>query len=430
VVAKSVGKVKVIIQRGKARVALWIHVKDWAGYPPDFVTVKVTGDPAPSDMVLDAALRALTAQSRVNPGCQLESTKVPSSLPSVPSGKELRFSLPISIAGNDDYYPVNKDVPVVVRSLELEPVEPNLLLVSNRPELLDKDGVLLDYTINATEPSRLMYSHMNDGYKKRWLWVNLTNPTLEPIEVLVDWSYAGPTRNEVLCGHEAAMRFGDRLTHRTGFVLPIPPRTTVELASHELKRKELLSGFVNMRLLQGQKLQIRVLNKEAPGRNDGSPLANLGAPFNPFKIHPHGVFAQPFFEEWLDYQPGKAPLEFNYGESPWLIDFESGLPNTGNFGVLYRWHLTLTNPSTQSARFGLAFTPKNGAAAGTFVINGKLFQATFRARNEETPLTSFTVGPRQELNVDLLTFPEASSSYPATLSVRELRGGEVFGAQP
>ena len=429
VVAKSVGKAKVIIQRGKARAVLIVHIKDWAGYPPEQISVKVTGDPAPSDLVLDAALRALSGQSRVNPGCRLTTPKLPSSLPSIPNGKELRFSLPIRIEGSDDYYPVTRDVPVLVRSLGLEAVEPNLLLVSNRPEMLNKDGILLDYTIKASEPSRLMYSHMNDGHKKRWLWVNLTNPTSEPVEVLVDWSYAGPSRNEVLAGHEAAVRFGERLTRRTGFVLAIQPRSTVELAAHELKRRELLSGFVNLRILQGQKLQIRVLNKEAPGRNDGSRLANLGAPFNPFKIHPHGVFAQPFFEEWLDYAAGQAPLEFNFGESPWLIDFETGLPNTGNFGVLYRWHLTLSNPSNRPARFGLTFTPKNGAAAGTFVINGKVFQASFRARNEETPLSSFTVGPQQELNVDLLTFPEASSSYPATLCLRELRGSEPFGRE-
>lgn len=439
IVAKGVGRSKVILQRGKARVALFIHVKDWAGYPPDHVTVKVTGDPAPSEMVLDAALRSLQAQSRVNPGCRLSTPKIPDTLPSVPSGKELRFSLPIRIEGSDDFYPVNREVPVVVRSLELEPAEPNLLLVSNRPEQLDKDGVLLDYTINATEPSRLMYSHMNNSVKDRRLWVNLTNPGAEPIEVLVDWSFAGPSRNEVMAGHEAALRFGERLRRRCGFVLPIPARTTVELASHELKRKELLSGFVNLRILQsksetdpsGAKLQVRVLNKLVPGRNDGSPLAALGAPFNPFKIHPHGVFAQPFFEEWLDFKSGQQQLDFNFGESPWLIDFETGLPNTGNFGVLYRWHLNLANPSSHSTRFGLSFTPKNGAAAGTFVINGKVISASFHPRNDETPLASFTVGPRQELNVDLLTFPEASSSYPATLSVRELRAGESFGgAQP
>lgn len=428
VVGKSVGKTKVVVQRGKAKVAIYFHVKDWAGYPPEQLTVKVTGDPAPSDMVLEAALRSLTAQSRVSPGCQLSMAKVPDSLPSVPLGQELRFSFPVKISGNDDYYPVNRDIPVVIKSIKLEPVESNLLLVSNRPEQVDKDGILLDYTFQAKEPSRLMYSHMNASPTDRNLFVNLINPSAEPAEVLVDWTFAGPSRNEVLVGHSAALRFLDRLQRRTGFVIPLPAKSTTEIASHALNRKELLSGFVNFRVLKGSAARVQVLSKLAPGTNNGAKLPELGAPFNPFKIHPHGVFAQPFFEEWLDLAAGQPPLAVTFGESPWLIDFETGLPNTGNFGVLYRWHLTLSNPQAIPVTFGCSFLPKNGAAAGSFLVNGKLFQAPFRPRNEESPVFKVTVPPRQEAGVDLVTFPEASSSYPAILNVKELPGGSIFDA--
>ncbi len=428
VVGKAVGKSKVVIQRGRARVAVHFHVKDWAGVPPETLTVKVTGEPAPSDMVMDAALRSLTLQSRVSPGCKLTTSKVPANLPSIPAGQELRFSFPIRIEGNDDYYPVVRDIPVVVKSIKLEQAESNLLLVSNRPEQVSQDGILLDYTFAAKEPSRLMYSHQNASNGDRNLFVNLSNPTSEPSEVLVDWTYAGPSRNEVLVGHSAALRFLERLQQKTGFVIPIPPRTTVELASHELSRKELLSGFVNLRMLTGTQTRVQVLSKLAPGRNDGSKLPNLGAPFNPFKIHPHGVFAQPFFEEWLELAAGQQPLNVTFGESPWLIDFETGLPNTGNFGVLYRWHVTLSNPGNRTTTFGCSFIPKNGAAAGSFLVNGKLYQTKFKPRNEDSPVFKVTLGPRQETTVDVTTFPEASSSYPAVLNLREITDGDRFEA--
>lgn len=425
--ARQVGKTRLTVMRGGAKAYLFVHVKDWAGRVPDSVSVQVCGNPAPGEMVMEALLRAMQAQSRVNPGCHLQ-FEFPSGygagLPSIPQGQVMNLSLVARITGTEDYYPVRKEVRVGAQSIQLEPLEPNLLLVSNRPEQVSQDGILMDYTLSAKEPSRLMYSHMNASENPRYLWVNLINPDDQPVKVMLDWSYSGPARNEVQVGHQAAMRFMNRLTSGAGYVLEIPPRTRLELAEHALERRELLSGFATFRLLQGGRLQVQVLSKLAPGLNDGSKLVHLGAPFNPFKIHPHGVFAQPYFEEWLELASGGSPLRFNFGESPWLIDFETGLPNTGNFGVLYRWHVSLTNPGRQTAQFGLFFSPKNGAAALSLQLGNEVVSVPFTARNDEAPVRSFRVGPGQQLDLDLATLPEASSSYPATLEFRELRPGE------
>ncbi|MBS2038696.1 hypothetical protein JST97_27190 [bacterium] len=426
--ARAVGKSKILITRGKARAYLFVHVKDWAGKLPDTVQVQVSGRPAPGEMVLEAVLRALMTQARVNPGCKLQ-IDVPNNyqagLPSVPQGQQMNISLVGRITGSEDYYPVRKEIRAGIECISVDPVEPNLLLVSNRPEQVDKDGVLLSYTLTPKEPSRLMYSHMNASNEDRNLWVNLYNPGNEEASVLVDWSFSGPSRNEVTVGHAAAQRFLTRLNSGAGYVLTIPPNTRLELAEHSLERKELLSGFASLRMLKGSKLEVEVLSKLYPGRNDGSKVVHLGAPFNPFKIHPHGVFAQPYFEEWLELAAGGAPLSFNYGESPWLIDFESGLPNTGNFGVIYRWHVALSNPSSRTHRFGLFFTPKNGAAALSMLVNNEVVSIPFTQRNEQVGVRSFELAPGKDLNVDLTTLPEASSSYPATLEFRELQPGEA-----
>jgi hypothetical protein len=424
ITGKSVGRARIAVHRGSMTAFVNVHVKDWAGYLPDRVSVQVTGNPAPPDMVVDAALRVLQSESRINPGCHLSAIRVPSSLPSVPQNQNLRFSLPVHIEGNDNYFPVTRDIPVEVSSIKIDPIEPNLLLISNRPEQVEQDGILLNYTCSAKEPCRLMYSHLNGSHKERNLWVDLTNSDDLPMKVLVDWSYAGPSRNLVGVGHQAAQRFFEHLSRQTGFVLDIPPHVTTELAEHTLEHNELVSGFVNLRILQGKKLGIKVLSKLIPGLNDNSPLVALGAPFNPFKIHPHGVFAQPFFEEWVDHAVGQSPLRVTFGESPWLIDFETGLPNTGNFGVVYRWHVALSNPTNHVSRVAMTFTPKNGAAAGTFLVNGQVLQTSFHTQGEEAPLTSFELAPRQELNLDVTSLPEASSSYPATLTFREVRPGE------
>jgi hypothetical protein len=312
-----------------------------------------------------------------------------------------------------------------IQSLKVDPVEPNLLLVSNRPEQVQDDGVLLQYTFSAKEPSRLMYSHMNASQEARNLWVNLTNSGDKPVKLLVNWTFAGPNRSEVQVGHQAALRFLERLGTAAGYVLEVPAMTRLELAEHRVSRRELLSGFASLRILEGDKLEVEVLSKLTPGRNDGTKLVHLGAPFNPFKIHPHGVFAQPYFEEWLDYAVGQKPLSFNFGESPWLIDFETGLPNTGNFGVIYNWHVTLSNPASRPSKVGLYFTPRNGAAALSLLLNKQLVSIPFTRRQQEVPVRSFDLAPQQELNLDLTTLPEASSSYPATLEFREISPGDA-----
>lgn len=421
-----VGKTTLNVTRGKGKARMFVHVKDWAGTLPEQVTVQVVGNPAPGPVVAEGVLREAYVQARVRPGCVMSVNDDLSDLPSVPKGQTMRLTVPIKIEGNDNYYPVSKNLPVVVNSLDIEPEEANLLLISNRPELLDVDGILLRYKFTKKEPSRLMYSHKNISKGPRNIWVNLTNPNNEPVKLLVNGMFAGPSRNEVLVGHTSATRFLSAQGDGAGYVLTMPPNSKLELASHAIGPHELLTGFQNLRILEGESLEVEVRTELAPGANDGKKLPEIGAPFNPFKIHPHGVFAQPFFEEDLEFRVGGSPVGVRYGEDPWLIDFETGLPNTGNFGVFYRLETTLVNPKPFPARVGLYFLPINGPAAGSFLIDGKLYEVGFRKTAEgggpPSPVTYFDLGPGETRVVKLLTFPEASSSYPAELQWHDVTG--------
>ena len=66
--ARSVGKTRLVVQRGKARASLFVHVKDWAGKVPEQVGVEVCGTPAPGELVTEAILRAWAASK--NPRLQ------------------------------------------------------------------------------------------------------------------------------------------------------------------------------------------------------------------------------------------------------------------------------------------------------------------------------------------------------------------------
>ncbi len=418
--ASAVGRSSILVRRGKGKVRIPIQVKDWAGYPPQEIAIQVTGNPAPGSMVAEASLRAVAGATRLNPGARIKFPDEMPDTPSVPKGDKLRFRLPIEIVAGDDYYPVRSRVEVQVESVDLKLKEPNLLLVSNRPERVDDDGVLLEYTFSEDEPTRLMYSHMNQTLADRNLWVNLYNETSEPVSVWVGATFAGPNRNEVHTGHMAAVRFLQQLGAEAGYVVEIPAHQRFVVAHHLMNRRDLLSGFVNLQIVGEGKLRAEVHSKLTPSSNSTTNSVRLGGPFNPFKIHPHGVFAQPYFEEWVDLDADSGAVSVPYGKSPWLIDFETGLPNTGNFGVLYRYHFVLKNDKARALDFELVFRPDSGPGAGTFLVDGDILEAPFRKRGVETSLGRFRVEPGQERTVDVVTLPEASSNYPAYLYMKPM----------
>ena len=62
-----------------------------------------------------------------------------------------------------------------------------------------------------------------------------------------------------------------------------------------------------------------------------------------------------------------------------------------------------------------------GPGAGTFLVDGDILEAPFRKQGVETSLGRFRVEPGAERTVDLVTLPEASSCYPAYVTMRPVR---------
>lgn len=417
--AKRLGKSQLTFTKGNGVQTVWVHVKDWAGRIPKKLEVEVTGNPAQELHVQQAVLLAIATNTMVNPGCGVDFDEEFTPRP-VPAGQTLRFAVPMTITASEDYLPVRGTAYVEVHNVPVEWQEQTLLLVSNRPERVNQDGVLLNYTFEKGEATRLMYSHLNDSAKTRNLWVNLHNPNSTKVKLLVDWTFAGPGKSEIHVGQTSAKRYLQSLAAKSGCIVTLEPGMVMELASHAVGHKMLVTGFAVMQILEGDSVNVEVRNVLAPSSNDARPLPDIGAPFNPFQIHPHGVFAQPFFELEAEYTYGKKPVTIRYGESPWLIDFETGLPNTGNFGVLYKALVELKNPDKVTRQVGLYFKPLNGPGGANFLIDGKIFQAPFRKVQNECLVTRIQLAPRSSSIVEIITLPEASSCYPAQFEIREL----------
>ncbi|MCD6352315.1 MAG: hypothetical protein J7M26_09375, partial [Armatimonadetes bacterium] len=97
---------------------------------------------------------------------------------------------------------------------------------------------------------------------------------------------------------------------------------------------------------------------------------------------------------------------------------EHGAVLHGNYGVLYRLRLHISNPTTTPAEVALAVQSGGGAARGVFLINGRLVETpVLRATNEHT-LASWVLPAAAERTVNVVTMPQSGSNYPVTLILR------------
>lgn len=409
------GHTKLLLERSGRQAVLQIVVKDWAATFPDRIEAKVTGDPVPPEIMVAAALHAAESSVQLAPGAQLflkDDVQVPASLP---PGASAVAQVPLIITA-DGYFPLDRTMNVTLTNAPFPPRDGTLLFVSNRPEGISAPGVIFTDTFTAAEPMRLLYSHKNITRQMREVLVVVSNPTDQPVEVSIASSQSGPAPNELYVGHMAAVRFLQYLRQRAGYLMTIPAHHDFTLIHATLHPGDLLSGLAQCTILSGDRLTVTVLTaREWPIT---APLPLLNEPFNPFRIHPHGTFDQALIEQRATYEVGKGEVAVEYGKGPWRIDRRSGEPNTGNFGVLYRFDITLKNPTAAPAQVGFYFSPVNGVARGSFIIDGQLKDTELARPPNDLLVTTCRLAPGEVRNMQVLTLPEAGSYYPARIVMK------------
>ncbi|MGV8124152.1 MAG: hypothetical protein AB2L14_30775 [Candidatus Xenobiia bacterium LiM19] len=411
--ARSAGSARVVVGKGKERDAIRVFVKDWAGkiLPP--VEKVVTGDPTPPEVLLEAALTGINEGVSLNPGSQVSMKEYPRILTSLKSGYDQTVSIPVTIEGKG-YFTVEGAIKVILRNKEILLHEPSVLMISNRPEELEEDGILFQGTVTKESPARIMYSHKNSSPFKRKLWITFRNPKRKPLRLFVAKAYGGPDKYEIQAGHKAALRYLDMVRTKAGYIIELAPGAFQIFDEYDMPSNFTLSGLCDLQVLEGDALEVEVKNAENP-RN--TQLKLLQEPFDPFKIHPHGIFPTPQIEIARQATLPNESLNIEVGKWPWLIDSTTGEPNTGNYGVLYTIKVHLVNRDDSAVKATVSFVPLNGTSMGTFIIDGKLYETGVVRQQENFPITEIELSPREERNVEIVTFPEASSCYPVNIKI-------------
>jgi hypothetical protein len=416
--ASAVGHYTVTLTRDKATVKLPVVVKEYAGSVPERIYFAVSGSPAQASLLREACAVAVQGAAHLQPTAELRVGSAPGVPVHLEPGAGVTLTVPVEIAGAD-YFPVQRNVEVVIHNEPVSLNEPSLLMISNRPEKIEREGVLFQASFNKEQAARLLYSHVNDLDRIQYLWVALQNKSDRPARVLVIEADGGPAREELYVGHRCNTRFLEEYAQRQGLIVTIPAHQDWMLAQYRLPPRELVSGLAHLQVLDGDAVDVQVTSSP-DGVKPGKVATVLDAPFNPFMIHPKGIFASPriTIDQKVVLNDSSDAVEIPFGRAPWLIDPSSGEPNTGNYGVEYDVRLEITNPTATSRRVGIYFQPVSGVALGSFLLEGRLAQTVCLKPLARGGLATIELAPQETRTVHLMSMPQAGSHYPARLVIQ------------
>ncbi|MDR7483358.1 MAG: hypothetical protein QN203_12730, partial [Armatimonadota bacterium] len=410
---RALGATVVPVYLGPYQAAVPVSVRPPAGHIPPEVEVVVTGTPASVAVVREAVVRQLDVSVARTPGAVLRWSAIPVDAP-LAAGAAVTVHVPVSVrspyAG-----PVERRMAVTVRNEPLALRDPEILLVSNRPETITGNGLLFEETLQPRRGARLLYHHMNGSPgQARILTITLINPGATRARVHYLSGHAGPSPDPLQVGWLATGRFLAALGVGQGYLVEVPARGATTFTAYALPPLALVSGLMQFQVIDGGPVHLRVAVR-VPWLLDRTVTGDLGPYAFP---HPRGTFPGATVdvarEVTLDQRADVAEL----GIMADLKDLRTGEALVGDYGVLYRLRLRLRNPTPGEVTAALVANAAGGPARGVFVIDGTMTDVGLLTPNEDRTVATFAVPPAGARDVTVVTMPVAGSFYPVRLSVR------------
>jgi len=387
----------------------------WAGaggaQPVAPLPVSVTGGPAPLEtlrLAIESATRAALPEAR-----EAQVQVVDVSPPLAPLGPGASAAVRATVELSSPSGPTQRRMlPVVLTNSILPWSDAQVLLVSNSPETLSFSKVLYSGTLVSGQVARLLYHHQNGSKAQRMtLEVTLSNPTSAALTLWVTGAAAGPASNELAIGHAAALRFLDQETLHAGFVMSIPPNTTMPLFVQDLPPLGLVSGLAQLALVGGDRLNLQVVARL--GGEADPPTDSYAPDFD--ATHQRGAFGQPAIVRALTYAAGGPPLVMTLGASADLLHAASNVALQGNYGVVYTFNVEVSNPTDAPVLASLVMHADGGQARGTFIVDGQVVDGPVVEANAPQLVTTVRLAPGLTRTLQIITMPESGSNYPVRL---------------
>ena len=390
-----------------------VRVAFLAGTIPDYVRVRLTGDPASLDFLREQVLAAVERKLVLQPGAQtIVSADDLHLRDALAQDHTISTTLPVMLQG-EAYFDVQSTVRIDVENIATPQLPAHSLMISDFPERLLHNGMLFATTLDARRPSRFLYFHYNPpGQPGRRIVLRAVNTSAEPTLVQFIEGKAGPTANEMAVGHQATKDFLVHLARGEGRVVQIPGNGSVELVEQELPAGSIVCNLMQLRVMEGGRVNLTLFAQALDARPDEA-LTSLTL-LDGIHAHARGVYPIPDFHYETSWSVDDPYLELPVGLIP-LPNLSVGRALAGDYGVLQTFHVTIQNPSSQPQPVALYENPRGGRATGTYVIDGVLVQSHQVPAFSRYKVRQYVVPAHGFIRVSIRTIPEGGSSYPVRL---------------
>lgn len=403
-----------------------IRVAYPAGSIVSNTTLRITGNPASRSFVAEQALAAASHAATLRPGAVLTVATDALVGPEISPNDVATVKVPLIISGND-YFTVQGTTSVRIENIAQPYIHPSKLLVSDFPETLKVNGELFASELTTQHANRFLYYHYNPGGQPvRRIVLHAENPGAEPAIVQLISGIAGPGMNEMEVGHLSTERFLSRSAVNEGNLIVIPAHTTVALVDQALPPKNIVSGILQLRELEGAPIAL-TLRAQGAGDSVGGPVAATTL-LEGDVPHARGVYPIPEFYFDYRYETSGADLIMPIGQIP-LPNLRVGQTLKGDYGVLQSITVRIVNNDPRNAaEIALYANPRGGRATGTFIIDRVLVRAHALPTYGQYKLRQYTVPPGGFIRTEIVTMPEGGSSYPLNLIIAPDDGSSAPGA--
>ncbi|WP_219836227.1 stalk domain-containing protein [Paenibacillus sp. R14(2021)] len=302
--------------------------------------------------------------------------------------------------------------------------EPAQMVRSNSPETLLQEGI--EYRAQLTGKVRFMFHNVNNiGYP---VTIHLLATNMGSSAASYSKSASGmggPTASPELAGKLSTSRYLTSLaSNPTPQWSTIQPGQTIEvlpdIAKTPIKQGESLSSYVDA---YSDKELLYNIVVTAVGKDPIAELPNL-AVMPRYDKHVRGTFNNADRSIDIDEQLGASPQRIMFGDKGGADSILDGIDETtgeleynrGNYGVLYRLHLSHVAPRTL-----ISLNARGGLYTGAFLVNGQLVTVANNQalRSNAQSAVMYRTGENEEA-IDIVFTIASGSNLPIAMTFTPL----------
>ncbi|MDQ2873195.1 MAG: pilus assembly protein N-terminal domain-containing protein, partial [Candidatus Eremiobacteraeota bacterium] len=371
-VAPGSTSVTIADQRGTSLVVP-VRVAYRAGSIADAATVRITGDPAGADFIREAASQTARDAAQARAGAQIIiATDSIAYAGTLGQDDVATVDVPVLVQG-DGFISADGTTHVRVENEAAPKIQPDSLMVSDYPETLTENGVLFTSDLKIEQPSRFLFFHYNPtGQPGRRIVLRAENRSREPALVQFIDGDGGPGSNEMEVGHTSTKRFLVHLVQNEGRIIQIPGNGSVNLIEAELPASTIVSGTLQLRVLNGSTVHLTLFAQDATQSPD-VPLTSTML-LSGTRLHARGTYQLAEFHYSTLWNTTDPFLSLAVGEIP-LPNLMQGQALAGDYGVTQSFVIKVQNPTSRPQPIAIYESPRGGRATGTYLIDGVLIQS-------------------------------------------------------